>query len=223
LAGLLNKHCTKNPWTQKMDLGYRLTPLPQDEIEGFDPSSPRSPVSNSTRPNLAPRAASAPSPVDYNQALQSANTFYNNRRDAIASATVMNRRGASNSLYRQAAGYYTDRAREQGHFAQQATSVAADLLVDQNSSANSIDLHGVHVQDGLRIARARVQGWWEGLGEFRSRKAKDQPFTVITGLGRHSAGGVSQMRQAVARGLLQDGWRIQVETGRFVINGRQSR
>jgi hypothetical protein len=88
-------------------------------------------------------------------------------------------------------------------------------------TASLIDLHGVRVQDGVRIARQRVQAWWDGLGEFRSRRAREQPFTVITGLGRHSAGGVSQMRQAVARALLQDGWQLQVETGRFVISGRR--
>jgi hypothetical protein len=66
-----------------------------------------------------------------------------------------------------------------------------------------------------------VQAWWNGLGEFRTDKARQQPFTVITGLGRHSAGGVSHLRQAVAAALLQDGWKMQVETGRFVVTGRR--
>ena len=160
--------------------------------------------------------------MDYSQAVQAANKHHQDRVDALSSAAQLHRRGASSPLYRQAAGYYTDRAREQARYAQQATATAADLLVQEQSTSNSIDLHGVVVQDGVRIARQKTQDWWQGLGEFRSKRAKEQGgFTVITGLGRHSAGGISQMRQAVAAALLQDGWKFHVETGRFVVTGRR--
>ena len=220
LAALLNKHFTKHPWTQKLNLSYSLTPLPQEDIEGSSSmSSPTSPTRS--WPAVTPRPSPARASQNYAQANQNATTYNDKRREALTSAAQMSRRGASSPLYRQAAGYYAERAREQGYYAVQASSDAADLLVDQTKTSKLIDLHGVQVQDGVRIARQRVQEWWDNLGEFRSRKAKEQPFTVITGLGRHSAGGVSQMRQAVARALLQDGWRMQVDTGRFVVAGRR--
>lgn len=222
LAILLNKHFTKHPWSQKLDLSYRLTPLPH-EIEGSSATTEGKSVSLDRRalsPVPKPSSPSA-SPATYARAVQTANLYYQNKRDATDSAGQMRRKGASNPLYRQAAGYYAERAREQGRYAQQATSDAAELLVDQTSTANSIDLHGVHVRDGVQITRQRLYAWWNALGEFRSKKAKDEPFIVVTGLGRHSAGGVSQMRQAVARTLLQEGWRMQVETGRFIITGRR--
>ncbi|KAL2692273.1 hypothetical protein Neosp_002679 [[Neocosmospora] mangrovei] len=218
IAALLSKHFAKNPWTQKLDLNYPLTPLPQEEIDGFETVTYGK--AKMTKP-LAPRLGSPFDPSAYTQAAEKASQYTRAKREAAASAAQLSRRGASNPLYRQAAGYYAEVAREQGRYAAQATSTAADLLVEKQSTASSIDLHGVYVQDGVRIARQRTQAWWSALGEFRSEKARQQPFTVITGLGRHSAGGVSQLRQAVAAALLQDGWKMQVETGRFVIKGRR--
>ncbi|KAF5010883.1 hypothetical protein FDECE_2977 [Fusarium decemcellulare] len=218
IAALLSKHFAKNPWTQKLNLNYPLTPLPQEDIEGFETATYGK--TKMTRP-VTPRIGTAADPSAYAQAAERASQYNRAKREAAASAAQLSRRGASNPLYRQAAGYYAEVAREQGRYAAQATSTAADMLVEKQSTASSIDLHGVYVQDGVRIARQRVQAWWSGLGEFRSDKARQQPFTVITGLGRHSAGGVSQLRQGVAAALLQDGWKIQVETGRFVIKGRR--
>ncbi|KFA50869.1 hypothetical protein S40293_02462 [Stachybotrys chartarum IBT 40293] len=217
IAALLNKHFAKNPWTERLDLTHRLTPLPRDDIEGSADGT----VNKKTLGSPLSSPVSSPRFADFGQALQMSHQYNTAKRDATASASQLRKKGASNSLYRQAAGYYSERARELGRHAQQATSSAADLLVEQQSRLGSVDLHGVYVHDGVRIARQKTTDWWQGLGEFRAAKARSQPFTVITGLGRHSAGGVSQLRQAVAAALLQDGWRMQIETGRFVITGRR--
>ncbi|KAM0336631.1 hypothetical protein ACHAPQ_003936 [Fusarium lateritium] len=218
IAALVSKHFVKNPWTEKLDVSYQLTPLPEEEMEGFE--TVMRGKSKLARPVSVGMSFPA-GPSAYAQAAERAGQYNRAKREAASSAASLNRRGASNPLYRQAAGYYSERAREQARYELHATSTAADLLVDRQSSLNSVDLHGVYVQDGVRIARQRVQSWWTGLGEFRTDKARQQPFTVITGLGRHSAGGVSQLRQAVAAALLQDGWKMQVETGRFIVEGRR--
>lgn len=214
LVALLSKHFAQNPLLQKLDLSYTLKPLPEDHTDHI-------PSTTNKRPTVTSRSSSLSRPTDYASTIAMANHHNSNRREAMASAAQMSRRGGSNPLYKQAAGYYAHRAREYGQRSLQATSQAADILVNQNSTPNSIDLHGVQVQDGVRIARFRVQSWWDALGEFRSRKAKEEPFTVVTGVGRHSAGGVSRMRQGVARALFLDGWQMQVETGRFIVNGRR--
>ncbi|CAM1505689.1 Fc.00g113260.m01.CDS01 [Cosmosporella sp. VM-42] len=218
IAALLSQHFTKNPWSQKLDVAYNLKPLPQEDIEGFETMSYGKAA---PKRSLAIRPGQSSDPATYAQAAEIANRHNQAKREAAASAASLHRRGTSSPLYRQAAAYYSELAREQGRYAHTASSTAADLLVGQQSSANSIDLHGVYVQDGVRIAREKVQAWWSGLGEFKSQKARQQPFKVITGLGRHSAGGVSQLRQAVSRALLQDGWALQVETGRFIVKGRR--
>lgn len=220
LAALLNRHFSKQSKAQRLDLSYRLTPLPREEIEGGGLLAPGKATIREANV-MAGRSSAATSSLDLPQALQAVNNYHQARIDAASSAAQLHRRGASSPLYRQAASYYTDRAREQARYAQQATSTAADLLVEQQSTSSSIDLHGVLVHDGVRIARQKTQDWWQGLGEFRARRAREEGFTVITGLGRHSASGVSQLRQAVAAALLQDGWKVQVETGKFVVTGRR--
>ncbi|KAG5973824.1 hypothetical protein E4U55_000260 [Claviceps digitariae] len=219
IAALLNKHFSKPTRGKKIDLTYRLTPLPQAEIEGGGLLSPSATKSPRPGPAIQPASLNITSVAE---AMSRADTFHSARRDAAASAAQLHRRGTSNPLYRQAAGYYTERAREQARYAQSATSTAADLLVDQQSTRDSIDLHGVLVHDGVRIARQKVQDWWQGLGEMRAKKVREQGgFTVITGLGLHSAGGVSQLRKSVVAALLQDGWELKPHTGKFVVTGRR--
>jgi hypothetical protein len=102
--------------------------------------------------------------------------------------------------------------------------VAADRLVEQNrTDKNTIDLHGVSVKDGVRIALREVWAWYDGLGEFRVKEAKRKGgFEVITGVGRHSTkSGISPLRQAVCKELVNDGWMVEVRTGRFVVLGRR--
>ncbi|PHH65988.1 hypothetical protein CDD81_936 [Ophiocordyceps australis] len=220
LAVLLNKYFSKQAKGKKLDLSYRLTPLPQEDIEGSDKGQVMAlepPGSLAHEPSRAKSWSS----TSYAEAMQTANSYRLSRRETIETAAQLHRRGAANPLYRQAASLYTERARDQARCAQQATSAAADILVEQQSTDDSIDLHGVLVHDGVRIALQRTRKWWQELGEFRTRIAKEHGFTVITGLGRHSSGGVSQLRKAVAAALLQEGWKLHVETGRFVVTGRR--
>lgn len=221
LAALLSKHLAKNPQARKLDVNWGLTPLPQEDLDGQGTTGTmaKSPVSASG--SRTPNSAISPSPYSLGEAITKSSQHNQARRSAMESASAMWRKGGSNPLYRQGAVVYTDMAREQGAFAQQATSTAADLLVASQSRTNSIDLHGVTVADGVRIARRDVRAWWDGLGEYRLRKARENGFSVITGLGRHSSGGVSQMRRAVAAALVQDGWNMRVETGHFVVTGRK--
>ncbi|KHN99032.1 Smr domain protein [Metarhizium album ARSEF 1941] len=221
IAALLNKHFSKQPKIKKMDLSYRLTPLPQADIEGGRDMTTLSQAGATPAVELVAKHSSMNN-MNLEEAMSRANKFHQASRDAAASAVQMHRRGSSSPLYRQAASYYSDQAREQGRYAQTTTSAAADILVAKRSTRYCVDLHGVLVQDGVRIARQQVREWWGGLGESRAKKLRDDGgFTVITGLGRHSAGGVSRMRQAVAAALLQDGWELRVETGRFVVTGRR--
>lgn len=235
VAGLLSKHFEKNPWTQRLDLTHRITALPDEELEGGMASlavtggnklsqisgtkSPR-PVAGTTSPwgNAARGAA----PKDLSQAMQRLQDTNQMRRAAESQASQLYRRGASNSLYKQAAHVYRERAHEHNAQEHQLTSAAADFHVAQQSTRTSVDLHGVFVHDGVRIAKDKAWAWWQGLGEFPARTAREQPLTVITGLGRHSASGVSRLRQGVAAALVQGGWLFKVETGRFVVYGRRS-
>lgn len=140
-------------------------------------------------------------------------------RSHIRSAAAMSRLGP---LGRQGASVYIQRAREEARKALEKTAVMAEQLVNQQSCETRIDLHGVTVLDGVRIAKHRAWQWWDNLGESRERIAKQQGFTVITGVGHHSQNGVSRLRQAVGIALQNDGWKVEALTGQFYITGRAS-
>ena len=140
---------------------------------------------------------------------------------SFTAAQAAYRRGKSDALFRPVAGVLAERAREQLGRSKAAQSEAYEALVDGNSSAGHIDLHGVPVADGVHIALERTQEWWAALGEDRARRARcGEGFTVVTGLGNHSSGGVSRMRQDVGAALKRAGWRVRTETGQFVVTGK---
>ncbi|KXX74069.1 Ubiquitin-binding protein CUE2 [Madurella mycetomatis] len=134
-----------------------------------------------------------------------------------AAAAALRRMGP---LGRQGAAVYSERAREEVRAFTAQASVMADAHVAQQSTDDTIDLHGVFVLDGVRIARQRVWTWWNNLGEQRKAAAKRSGFTVVTGVGKHSAGGVSRLRQAVGAYLKNDGWKYETLTGSFYVTGR---
>ncbi|RYO75521.1 hypothetical protein DL764_010404 [Monosporascus ibericus] len=141
---------------------------------------------------------------------------------SYTSAASAFRKGRSNPLFRQAGAYYAERGREQASIHHQAVSVEAECIVDQKSTRDMVDLHGVTVQDGVNIALDRVWRWWEGLGEDRARRAKEG-FTVVTGIGKHNPDGRSPLRINVFKALIADGWKVEVLTGSCLITGRAVR
>ncbi|KAH6685039.1 hypothetical protein F5X68DRAFT_171524 [Plectosphaerella plurivora] len=217
VATLLNPYFASLP-PQRLALDYKLAPLVGEEIEGFTAvETKRKPAAYSP----LPLGVSTPkTPQSYTDALAKLNVAAAARSNSYASASSAYRKGGSNPLYRQAAAFYADQAKEQSYGVASARSAAADALVSSRAASDVIDLHGVEVLDGVRIAKERVWAWWQGLGEYRAQEAR-RGFTVITGLGRHSAGGVSRLRQSVAAALIEDGWKVSVETGRFKVTGRR--
>ncbi|KAI8635666.1 hypothetical protein F5Y19DRAFT_18426 [Xylariaceae sp. FL1651] len=141
-------------------------------------------------------------------------------KNSYASASAAFRKGKSDPLFRQAAAFYADRARSEASSHRQAISTEAEHLVDQQSTKDTVDLHGVTVQDGVQIAIDRVWRWWDGLGEEKTRKARDG-FKVVTGLGRHSTDGKSRLRINVFKALVADGWKVEVLTGAYLVIGRR--
>lgn len=102
-------------------------------------------------------------------------------------------------------------------------AAAADALAARQSSESGVDLHGLGVRDAVRIARERVQGWWErsGRGEWvGTRKGGGGEFRVVTGVGRHSEGGRGRLGPAVGGMLVREGWKVEVGTGVLVVSGR---
>ncbi|KAI0152709.1 hypothetical protein GGR57DRAFT_470066, partial [Xylariaceae sp. FL1272] len=142
-------------------------------------------------------------------------------RNSQSAATSAFKKGRSDPAYRSVGAYYAERSRDLAASHRAAIGAEARYLVDSQSTSDTIDLHGVTVADGVGIAIERAWRWWDGLGigEERRRKAKEG-FKVVTGVGRHSEGGVSRLRVNVFKALVADGWKIEALTGAVLVTGR---
>ena len=129
-------------------------------------------------------------------------------------------RGRSDPNFRQVATYYAERGLEEAKRAREAQAEASNAHVAAQSSEGNIDLHGVGYYDGVRIAMEETERWWDNLGPGRSTKAKAEPLVLVTGVGRHSANGISRLRQGVGAALKRDGWKYVAEEGRFLVKGK---
>jgi hypothetical protein len=134
-------------------------------------------------------------------------------------AAALRRKGG---LYRSAAAYYDEKAREEKRMTREGSLAYYAEHVDQQSDSRTIDLHGVPVLEGVRIAKDRVQAWWACLSEGeREHRGVANGLSVVTGVGHHSnVRGDSQLRKAVGAMLKNDGWKFETLTGQFHVTGK---
>ncbi|KAJ8117767.1 hypothetical protein ONZ43_g4131 [Nemania bipapillata] len=201
----------KKPAYLKHDVAYTIA-ASEDEPDSTLPSSSQSRTSQPLHTNV----------ITLEEAGRRRASIVASMNHSLASASSAYKRAKSNGLMGQAAAFYAERARSEAANHREALSTEADLRVDQQSNSTMINLHGVSVRDGVRIALERVWIWWESLSpEEKTRKAmRDGGFKVITGLGRHNANGKSPLRDTVFKALADDGWKLEILTGHCVIIGR---
>lgn len=157
---------------------------------------------------------------DYNRARNSASLHYVAGADAFTKASAAFRRGKSDRMMGGAAAYYSAVGRDHLERAKRNASAAADALVDSQSQPNVLDLHGVSVQDAVRIASERVAEWWDSLGDTKyMRGTGPVRYRIVTGLGRHSHDGTSRLGPAVGKMLAREGWRVEVGEGVLTVVG----
>jgi hypothetical protein len=204
--------------------GIQVIPMyARPTIADIDPeSSPRKARSaNISHPS------SLASPEDPTVALRG-NAYAAARAQAFAQASAAHRRAGSDRLMGGAAAYYSQLGRDLSAMAFGASADAADALASRQSSATQLDLHGIDVLNGVRIAQERVEAWWNGLGESRvngrtGAEDRDAGFRIVVGAGTHSVGGKGKLGPAVSKALKSEGWRIEPAGAVIVVKGKQRR
>lgn len=182
--------------------------------------------SEMTLSSAKPRAGQRlrPLPATLQEASATKATLAASTKHSFASASSAFRKGRTDPLMRQAASFFADRARSEAASHRELISMEAEFLVDQQSTGDTIDLHGVSVSDGVKIALDRVWRWWNALAPAemprRAGKAAHDGLKVVTGVGRHNVNGKSRLRINVCKALVEDGWKIEVLTGAFLVTGR---
>ena len=146
---------------------------------------------------------------------------------AFTQAAAAARRAKSDRFMGGAAAYYASIGHEHIKIAKAETAAAADALVNQQSTRTKIDLHGVSVSDAVRIANARTNAWWDGLGDAKFASGGGGPvragFQIVTGLGTHSRNNAPRIGPAVAKNLVNGGWKVQVGHGEMFVYGKVRR
>jgi len=144
------------------------------------------------------------------------------RDHAWSRASASYRQGKSNRLFGGAAAYYAENGRIYNKRIQEQTALEAEDFVNKQSGSNYCDLHGVGVKDGVRIASQRVAAWWDGLGEGNiqgSRWNVGNGYRIVVGVGRHSKDGRPKLGPAVAKRLMNEGWRVEMIGGEIFVKG----
>ncbi|KAK4507676.1 hypothetical protein PRZ48_001411 [Zasmidium cellare] len=147
------------------------------------------------------------------------------RSTALSQAYAAHRKAKSDRLMGGAAAYYSQVGRDYAMLSNQATASAADDLAHAQSSSSQLDLHGIDVLNAVRIAKQKVEQWWEALGESRANgrvgaQERQAGYTIVVGLGRHSEGGKGKLGPAVNKALREDGWKVEQSGAVLVVKGK---
>ena len=176
-------------------------------------------------PSASPPAPSSPTPhVPLSNTRAAALATI--RSSANAQSRSASRKARSDHLMGGAASYYSSVGRDAAAALRQDESARADARVSSQSKPGEVDLHGLNVKDAVRVSRDRVESWWESEGREWARAGKVMNgggLRIITGLGRHSAGGRAVLGPAVGRMLNDEGWKVQVGQGVVNVVGRARR
>lgn len=148
------------------------------------------------------------------------------RSDAFDKASDAYRKSKSKPLMGCAAAYYSSVGRDLSASMKRYEAAAADARVASQSRAGEVDLHGVNVQDAVRIVRDKAWAWWEAEGKEWAREGKvlgGNGLKIVTGIGRHSQGGRGKIGPAVGAMLVKEGWKVEVGDGAVLIVGKVRR
>jgi hypothetical protein len=165
--------------------------------------------------------------LDYEGEQAVANAYFAAKTTANVQAAQAARKAKSDPLYGGASQYYREVAQQQRELAMRHLSAASEHLVDRQSTNGDVDLHGCQVPQAIRIARERVEAWWDGLGETKHVRGGGKHvhggFKIITGVGLHSRDGKSRLGPAVSKALISDGWRVEIGRGFVTVVGAARR
>lgn len=145
-------------------------------------------------------------------------------QQAFGSASTSARLAKSNHLYGGASAYYAALGHENRARSRMLQAAAADSYAAAQTTASSVDLHGISVADATRIAQRNVEAWWEGLGDRKYvRGGVGSGYKIIVGVGTHSDRGIGRLGPAVSKMLIREGWKVNVQRGEVIVEGRLRR
>ena len=199
------------------------------DLARFLVSSPSSSLVPKIIPQYLPRV---PSPPETSSHLASNSSLLlppatiaalaNGRSTSFDQANSAFRKSKSNPHFGGAAAYYSSVGRDASAALRKHEAASADQLVAGQSKSGELDLHGVNVQNAVRIAEHEVNSWWAREAQEWSRRgtAREGALKIVVGKGHHSEGGKGKLGPAVAGMLMKEGWKFSIEQGYINVVGK---
>ncbi|PWW75544.1 hypothetical protein C7212DRAFT_280884 [Tuber magnatum] len=174
-----------------------------------------------TSPRLPPMSARTNIPRSPTSPPIHASAYASARSEAFAKASAAYRRSKSDRLMSGAAAVYSEQGHVYSNKVREYSDIAAKTLVNQNSSGDTLDLHGITVKQAVNISRERTMQWWirESNDRELKRRRGAKALHIVTGCGRHSKDGKPRLLPAVSKMLIREGWDIQVQGGQVLVWG----
>lgn len=132
---------------------------------------------------------------------------------------------SKNNLVGGAAMYYAQLGRDYDAKMREYSMLAAQASASENKGTEvngdgvrvALDVHGCTVHQALTLLKADLTAWY---AHTRASEHRDgRVFSVITGLGHHSAGGEARILPAVQKWLSREGWRYTTIGGQVLVKG----
>lgn len=196
---------------------------------------------NATPGSLHAATLSASGELTVEECLRRAQAEREKRESSVRLAGRHFKSSSSKATQGSIAGSYAVRARESADLARQWELKAARLVVMRRleQTGHTIDLHNLTIMEAKEVVLEAAERWWEkektraayagtpdgGAGAMQRAKTfvPARQLTVITGVGRHSAGKMGVLGPAVANTLEEHGWRVERgerSRGYIVVHGR---
>ncbi|KAK4684094.1 hypothetical protein P7C73_g6108, partial [Tremellales sp. Uapishka_1] len=187
------------------------------------------------RKQIPATSSSSSTSMSYQECLDRALIERQKRQESIRSVG----RYFAKSSCRGIAGHYALEARAHDAKAREWELRAARLVIQQQlqrSGNKSIDLHHLTIAEASELSLESAEKWYtherslhdHGLGHVSTDRGRHfvptSPLTIVTGVGRHSAGNRGVLGPAVASALEGAGWRVDRgdnSRGYIVLRGRK--
>jgi len=175
-------------------------------------------VGNSLRAPPRSPWQSGQRPLDSFAAANVAGAYQAARNEAFEKSRAAYRKSKSDKLMGGVAAYYSDMGKDYDVKTKEYGNMAAESLVAEQSTDDTLDLHGVTVPQAQKIARLETTQWWSRVKEDNHGRGI-KPYRIITGKGRHSERGESKILPAVFKMLKRENWNIQAIGGHILVYG----
>lgn len=142
------------------------------------------------------------------------------RQHAIQKIHEMRQKISRNPAYAMALSVYAERVSAYAGDMRELSDELWERKLETQSDRYVIDYHGIPLKTATDTIALKVHNWWTWK---QSQIAPTPPLKIITGAGRHSAGGIPVVKNAIRKYLRENQWSYEESSSFFLVHGPKRR